>query len=157
MAPAEEDSLTVIGVDPGIHGAIVRLPTKGKPQAWVMPMKGKQRANDYDMESIVALMRDFALERTLLVVEHVTRPASIVRCRALFEAIAYMLDMPYTLVTPMVWKKHFALGRDKAESIDLAQRMFPTLAPIITRKKDDGLAEAALIAAWGRERVGGTY
>ena len=50
------------------------------------------------------------------------------------------------VVAPSVWKKHFALSRDKSESIALAQRLFPA-APIKLKKHADR-AEALLMARW---------
>lgn len=54
-------------------------------------------------------------------------------------------------VTPPVWKKHFKLSRDKGVSRGLAMRLFPENAQLFSRVKDDGRAEAALIAQYTRE------
>ena len=53
-------------------------------------------------------------------------------------------------VTPQLWKKHFGLiGRDKDASRGEAIKMFPGAS--LSRKKDQGMAEALLIARWLRD------
>ena len=55
----------------------------------------------------------------------------------------------YKLVTPPVWKKHHGLiGANKDSSRTIAIQKYPDAAQWFERKKDDGRAEAVLIAAW---------
>jgi len=54
-------------------------------------------------------------------------------------------------VTPQKWKKHFGLQRDKGASRGLATQRFPAYAHLFKRVKDDGRAEAALIALYAKE------
>jgi len=61
---------------------------------------------------------------------------------------------PVTFVTPGVWKQHFKLiGRDKDASRARACELFPQYASLFARVKDDGVAEAALLAKWGHDNV----
>ena len=55
------------------------------------------------------------------------------------------------LVTPAKWKAHFRLARDKGVARGLAARRFPTNAKDFARVRDDGRAEASLIALYGHE------
>lgn len=60
-------------------------------------------------------------------------------------------------VRPMKWKTAFGLiGAGKDASRRLAAEMYPSFAGSFRRAKDDGLAEAVLIGAWGlrQELVG---
>lgn len=41
----------------------------------------------------------------------------------------------------------------KKKSLELARQLFPQLAEQLKRQKDEGLAEALLIASWGREQI----
>lgn len=53
-------------------------------------------------------------------------------------------------VAPTVWKRHFdLLKQDKASSRAKAAAVFPAYEQLFARAKDDGLAEAALMAMWG--------
>jgi crossover junction endodeoxyribonuclease RuvC len=52
-------------------------------------------------------------------------------------------------VAPAIWKKHFGLSTDKDASRALAGQTFPDQADLWKLKKQDGRAEAALIALYG--------
>ena len=51
-------------------------------------------------------------------------------------------------VIPRVWKGYFGLSSDKEQSRLKAIALFPDCANLFSRKKDEGRAEAALIALW---------
>lgn len=59
------------------------------------------------------------------------------------------LDIPCHEVRPAEWKKALKLGTIKTESRNKASQIFPGNADQWARKKDDGRAEAALIAWFG--------
>ena len=63
--------------------------------------------------------------------------------------------VPIQYVTPAKWKGHFRLNRDKGVSRGLATQRFPDCADLFKRVKDDGRAEAALIALYGKEMSNG--
>lgn len=56
------------------------------------------------------------------------------------------LGIPYHLVTPGKWKRRMGLTSDKDASRAMACRLFPRVASSFARKRDDGRAEAALLA-----------
>jgi crossover junction endodeoxyribonuclease RuvC len=62
------------------------------------------------------------------------------------------LAVPFQLVTPNEWKKHFRLSASKSEARLIASRLFPHNAGFFTRVKDDGRAEAALLALFGAQQ-----
>lgn len=55
----------------------------------------------------------------------------------------------WTEVAPATWKKALGLDKDKDKSRAMAAKLFPGLAEQLKRKKDDGRAEALLIAYYG--------
>lgn len=63
------------------------------------------------------------------------------------------LDIPYVETMPAVWKRFFELplGRDKAASLEKARSLFPRAS--LARMKDDGRAEALLIAEFHRRKT----
>jgi len=67
-------------------------------------------------------------------------------------AIAERLKCPWHLVTPQVWKKALKLDSDKKKSLELARQLWPD-APL-KRQKDNGRAEALLMAYWLRNQNG---
>lgn len=58
-------------------------------------------------------------------------------------------------VTPAVWKRHFGITKDKGSSRALAAQRWPDAAAQFARVKDDGRAEAALIAQYGADALSG--
>jgi hypothetical protein len=54
------------------------------------------------------------------------------------------------LVTPQKWKKDMGLTSDKDLSLAMARELWPT-APL-SRKMDNGRAEALLMAEWLRKQ-----
>jgi crossover junction endodeoxyribonuclease RuvC len=68
-------------------------------------------------------------------------------------SLAQRLNCPWHIVTPQKWKKSLKLDSDKNKSLGLARELWPT-APL-TRKKDNGRAEALLLAEYlRREQLG---
>lgn len=67
------------------------------------------------------------------------------------------LSIPLAEITPQDWRRVMGLpnGAGKDASRAMAQKLWPTMAHLFARKKDDGLAEAALIAEAGRRKMGG--
>lgn len=69
------------------------------------------------------------------------------------QGVLKAYSIPYELVTPQKWKKEFSCTSDKNTSIEVCKRLFPTVNLKATErcKKDhDGMAEALLIAEYGR-------
>ncbi|NCX56226.1 MAG: hypothetical protein EBW87_03405 [Burkholderiaceae bacterium] len=68
-------------------------------------------------------------------------------------SLAQRLNCPWHIVTPQKWKKSLKLDSDKDKSLSLARELWPT-APL-TRKKDNGRAEALLLSEYlRREQLG---
>jgi len=66
------------------------------------------------------------------------------------------MRVPYDLVTPRKWKAEFGLNGDKKKSIECCKRLFPCidLKKSDRSKKDhDGMAEALLLAEYGRRKL----
>ena len=62
-------------------------------------------------------------------------------------------NIPVHYVTPAKWKRHFGLSREKGISRAIASQRFPAYASMFSRVKDDGRAEATLIALYGAEKL----
>jgi crossover junction endodeoxyribonuclease RuvC len=71
----------------------------------------------------------------------------------LVRGVLAALSVPVSLVTPQEWKKSFRLGASKNEARVIAARLFPANSGSFTRAKDDGRAEAALLALFGAQRT----
>ena len=66
------------------------------------------------------------------------------------------LALPHDVIQPASWKRRAGIppGADKGASIATAKRLLPDAATYLTRIKDDGRAEALLLAvqAWERRQ-----
>ena len=74
------------------------------------------------------------------------------------QGVLKAYGIPYELVTPQKWKKEFSCTSDKNTSIEVCKRLFPSVNLKATErcKKDhDGIAEALLIAEYGRRHYNG--
>lgn len=72
------------------------------------------------------------------------------------EGALYALSIPYQLVRPQVWKKEFGLNSDKQGSIEVCQKLFPTVSLLATERSrvpHDGMAEGMLMAEYGSRRL----
>lgn len=74
------------------------------------------------------------------------------------QGVLKAYEIPFELVPPQKWKKEFSVTSDKNTSIEVAKRLFPDVNLKATNKckKDhDGMAEALLIAEYGRRHYNG--
>lgn len=150
----------IIGIDPGFSGAIAKLSSKGMLEIWDMPIvadrKGRSVLNLYELYE---LFSPKAKEDYVAVLEQVaSRPGQSAPATFRFGQGYGVLEMGLAAhkiekktVTPAKWKKYFGLSKDKGASRGLAIERFPQYASLFKRVKDDGRAEAALLALYGKE------
>ena len=65
-------------------------------------------------------------------------------------------EISYQEVRPQVWKKEFGLNSDKAKSIEVCRRLFPSVDLKRTqrcRNQDNNFAEAVLMAEFARRKL----
>lgn len=150
-----------LGVDPGLSGALAKV---GRVvQVIDMPTmtmhSGKRRIDMAALATILAEWRDEG-ETLFATVEDVhSMPGQGVSsvfsfgfsAGAVQQALA-SAEIPVKLVQPATWKAMYGLrgGRDnKDASRAKASELFPGSKSLWARKKDDGRAEAVLLAAYG--------
>ena len=72
------------------------------------------------------------------------------------QGVLEVNKIPYELVPPQKWKKEFSITKDKNISIDVAKRLFPDVnlkATPRSKKDHDGMAEALLMAEYGKRHI----
>lgn len=150
--------MIIAGIDPGKTGAMVHLFPNDDVLVFRVPLM-VQNGKETPSEAEWARTWGCTEAADMYVIERVgSMPGQGVSSTFKFgntfgfvKALAYMQARPTHLVTPSVWKgKMGLLKSDKNAARELARRMLPKLAPYITRVKDDGVAEAALLALYGR-------
>lgn len=153
----------ILGVDPGLSGALaaVSLSTGKLIAVYDMPVfskkgSGKKMVNEINDQQLAHLIG--CISPTIAVIEQIgAMPGqgvtSMFRMGAAFGTIKGVLaglSIPFTTVHPATWKKQMKLTKDKALSRQIASREWPDMAKSFARVKDDGRAEAALLAKWLR-------
>lgn len=145
-------SLT-IGVDPGLTGAIALIDNDG------------QLLTIYDMPALagdvsaqlVAGLDDWHLDDfgTVVIEDVHSMPKQGVassfkfgRSKGVVEGVFAGARRPVRYVSPAKWKNDLRLTKDKGSCRQRAVELWPAKADLFKRVKDDGRAEAALIAYW---------
>ena len=154
--------MLIYGIDPGFTGAIALYwPDTGKLEVHDMSVmknpKGKTIINPHGVLDILANEGG----KSLAVIEQVAamRGQGVSSMFRFGEGYGHLqmacaaCKLPLKYVTPASWKKHFNLSRDKGVSRGVAMQRFPDQAQQFSRVKDDGRAEAALIALYGAEKL----
>lgn len=153
--------MLIYGIDPGYTGAITLYwPKTNDIEVYDMPTmpsaKGKTVLN---MHGILEILHPEGEEQRVAYIEQVAAMrgqgvSSMFRFGEQYGALQMALaalKTPAHYVTPQKWKGHFGLTRDKGVSRGLAMQRFPKYADKFNRVKDDGRAEATLIALYGKE------
>lgn len=156
--------MRILGIDPGVSGAVALI-ENGKlvfvddmPTVEVAVGKSKRKR-------IVAQMVDsllLKLNPDLIVLEQVsTRPGegavgafSFGRGLGILEGVIASRKFSCQWVMPAVWKRNLDVPADKDAARLKAIALFPHMAKEFARKKDDGRAEACLIALYGLRKHG---
>jgi len=157
----------VIGIDPGVQGAIAALDRRGRVHVvedtatfWVQ--SGRQRRRAYDTAAMRKLLVGFIDDDgpPHVVIEHqrpMPKPGMIARFFSgygfgLWIGLLVGLGIPHTVVEPRVWQRRMLLGtgNTKGRALVSVSRLFPAL--VIPRTRD-GRADALLIAEYGRRHI----
>jgi len=156
--------MKIIGVDPGATGAFALLDLDSLDLIIIdMPTtklkRGTRNVNQVDAAQLVKLLAPHISEGDVAVIEKVhSMPGqgvvstfSFGRAAGIIEGVLAALGVPFSLVPPATWTKKMRLFGGKDGSRARAQELFPDQAHLFARKKDDGRADATLIACYAAE------
>ena len=138
-----------LGIDPGKKGAIALLDSE------------TLRVQAHDMPATTAELHDFIVTLPIIkscVLEKLhagpvmgrTTIATMFMNYGILKGALMWRDIPFSEVRPNKWKPAMNLSGDKSASREMAMQIFPDDAEQFKRVKDDGRAEAALLAQWAR-------
>jgi crossover junction endodeoxyribonuclease RuvC len=155
----------ILGVDPGLSGALAFYCLREKKLVFVddMPLRGalgkalKGGKQEICLRTLSHMVKTFALRTLGAVIEEVgARPGQGVVSMFRFGYAAGIIagvvsahDIPILPTKPGVWKSLMGLSSDKELSRQKACALFPSHQNSFKRAKDDGRAEAALLAYFG--------
>ena len=150
--------MTYIGIDPGISGAIAWIRYGKVLKVEDMPTipKSTGKGLQVDAHGLSSLLSGNGSCTVIIEAvsampgQGVTSMFSFGKSAGIIEGILAAYEIPYSFVRPQAWKKKFGLsGKDKDASRGLCLREHPEVADRLTRKKDNGRADAILIAKYG--------
>lgn len=153
----------IMGIDPGLKGAIAIIDPLVKPMAIValydtpvIETPGKKTV--IDTHALVDIMERHATTTRLCVIEDVgvmtgmegrVSMFNFGKSTGILEGVVGSFKIPLHRMKPAIWKAILGLGRDKTSSRNKAVQLFPGQERFFVRKKDDGRAEAVLLATLG--------
>ena len=153
--------MIIIGIDPGVSGAICIL-TEGKiTEIYEMPTmidgkKNKKQVNGAEITNIIN--KELVNEKDInVVIEHVsampgqgvTSMFNFGQSFGVLKGICAALKLPVHFIRPVKWKKHFNLiNTEKDASRTKVIEVFPYISSKISKKKDANKADAILIASY---------
>lgn len=163
--------MIVVGIDPGLSGAIATLYPNRDPAIDDMPTRPTRGNGMIKHEVFARGVRDVirarvpAAESVLFAIEDVgimgghnnslQTQGSLVRSFCVAQAVAELRTGPDTVecVNSRTWKAFYGLGKDKAEALRIARELFPSLETSLARAKDQNRAEALLIANFAQRTL----
>ena len=158
--------MLIIGIDPGISGAICFFLNGEVIDIIDMPSmadgkKNKRQINSQQVfNEISERIKNFSKKEIIVVIEQVSAmPGQGVTSMFNFgqtfgalKGICAALELPIFLVRPSKWKKHFELiNSSKDASRTKAIEMYPKLSNQLSKKKDVNKSDAILIARFFSE------
>ena len=152
--------MRILGVDPGGGGALALLDISGEllavedmPVFWVQ--RGKREKPEVNAFGVIALMDEWKpdvcwLEKVGgMTGESASAAFNFGRAAGVIEGVMKSKGIRFEEIAPQVWKVKMKIrGKDAARQ--RASNLWIPWAPSFARKKDDGRAEASLIAEYGR-------
>ena len=156
--------MRIIGIDPGLSGAVAILDDLKIFNMFDMPImsEGKKNKNQLNSAELVNIIKSNILtnENTSVIVEQVSAmPGQGVTSMFNFgqtfgaiKGICASLNLPIFYVRPAKWKKHFDLiNSSKDASRTKVIEMYPSISSRLSKKNDFNKADAILIARYFKE------
>ena len=158
--------MIIIGIDPGIAGAICFFSNGNVIDVIDMPTmadgkKNKKQVNGRQIFNEIKFIKNkFVNENIEVVVEQVsampgqgvTSMFNFGQSFGVLKGICAALKLPIYFVRPVKWKKYFNLIKtNKDASRTKVIEIFPYISSKISRKKDSNKADSILIAKYFEE------
>ena len=155
--------MLIIGIDPGIKGAICILKDGVVIDVFDMPVmpvgkKNKSQVNGSQIyNEILKVIENKDKQDVKVVIEQVsampgqgvTSMFNFGQSYGVLKGIFSAMQIPMDFVSPVKWKKYFNLiNTQKDSSRTKAIEFFPYISAKLSRKKDANKADAILIASF---------
>ena len=156
--------MKIIGIDPGLSGAIAILQEKKVLNIFDMPVmsEGKKNKRQLNSAQLVDIIKEnIKINDDIAVVveqvnampgQGVTSMFNFGQTFGAIKGVCAALKLPIFFVRPSKWKKHFdLLNSSKDSSRTKVIEMYPSLSNQLTKKKDVNKSDAILIARFYSE------
>ena len=156
--------MKIIGIDPGLSGAIAVLENNKVLNIFDMPVmsEGKKNKRQLNSAQLVRIIKENTLanDDINVVVEQVnampgqgvTSMFNFGQTFGAIKGVCAALKLPIYFVRPSKWKKYFELiNSSKDSSRTKAIEMYPNLSKDLAKKKDVNKSDAILIARFYSE------
>ena len=156
--------MIVVGIDPGLSGAIAILENNKVLNIFDMPVmaEGKKNKRQLNSAQLVNIIKDSTkpdAEKAVVVEQVNAMPGQGVTSMFNFgqtfgaiKGVCAALELPIFFVRPSKWKKHFELiNSSKDSSRTKVIEMYPSLSSQLAKKKDVNKSDAILIARFYTE------
>lgn len=151
-----------VGIDPGIGGAVAAVTAQGEfIDVASMPIQAKKSGrNEVDALALHEWFESLRGKRILYsMIERVSAMPgqgvsgmfSLGDSFGSARAIAVVSSERTDFAQPGVWKKKMQLTNNKFYSLTVARKCFPKASEHLSRKKDEGKAEALLLAKYAAQ------
>lgn len=148
--------MKILGVDPGLQGALATWDGKHLHVADVPIMKARARGNEINLPALSDVVNELIPFNIAYVERNSVRPKEGISSAQKNGLVAGMLLGCVAMYcrqiirpTPNQWKKAMKLTKDKEYSRTRAIEEFPDYHHFFAKKKDHNRAEAALLALYG--------
>jgi crossover junction endodeoxyribonuclease RuvC len=156
--------MKIIGIDPGLSGAIAILEDNKVLNIFDMPVmaEGKKNKRQLNSAQLVNIIRGNTVpeDEVVVIVEQVnampgqgvTSMFNFGQTFGAIKGVCAALNLPIFFVRPSKWKKYFELiNASKDSSRTKVIEMYPLLSNQLSKKKDVNKSDAILIARFYSE------
>lgn len=145
--------MIVLGFDPGLTGAVARLDPLSLTVTDMPTCDGW-----LDEHTLAALVNGAGADLAVIEIQQAYPKQGLSSAFKTGQNYGTLLTvialacLPIQKVTAAKWTAALHVGADKDTHRRRAMDLWPSQAALFARKKDDGRADAALIALWGLEQ-----
>lgn len=156
----------LIGIDPGIKGALAFFYDDGRIAVLDIPVRKKASGgNEVDPRLLQQMLRNYvpADEKGLVVMESahafmgsgkrvgsMASQASLAATKAVIAAVCELSGMDIAYVTPQAWQAFFGIRKtDREDTKDQSLRIARQLYPELHLTKTSGRPDAVLVGRYG--------
>lgn len=155
----------ILGIDPGLHGALAvinpEMGQSGLVNVWDTPLYSTPQHNTkvkIDTPKLALQLGAVIMDCEFCIIEEVwslprdghVGAFSFGQSFGILIGMVSALMVPIMFTPPAVWKSTFGLSSDKNASRAKASALYPFNTHLWNLKKHDGRAEAVLLAEFGK-------